>query len=141
MDRWDLLYRYSSTGIGGIIGFLYGGGTPLLKLLITFVIIDYVTGCIASIYVTGSWRGLNSKVGFKGIAKKVMIFALVAVASQVDSALGDSHIFRDATIFFYIANELISILENATKMNMNVPDQLKQAIQVLKGKGSEKDTK
>jgi toxin secretion/phage lysis holin len=137
MERWDLFYRYIVTALGGTVGFLYGGGTPLLKLLVTFVIIDYITALIATVYVNG-WKSLSSKVGFKGIAKKIMIFALVAIASQVDSALGDSHIFRDATIFFYIANELISVLENATKMNMSVPEQLKQAIQMLKGKGEGK---
>jgi toxin secretion/phage lysis holin len=134
VERWDLVYKGFVTGGGALIGYLYGGESPLLNLLLAFVAFDYLSACIAAVYVDG-WKALSSKIGFKGIAKKIMIFALVAVAHLVDSALGENHIFRDATIFFYIANEFISILENAAKMNLAVPDKLKEAIQVLKGKG------
>ena len=96
------------------------------------VIADYITGLLAG----GSTVGLSSKVGFKGIAKKVVIFVIVGVAHGIDILLGDKNMFRDATIFFYLANEVISILENAAKMEVLVPIKLQEAIkQFLKLSG------
>ncbi|RAP30414.1 hypothetical protein C2W64_01610 [Brevibacillus laterosporus] len=73
-----------------------------------------------------------------GIALKVFIFAMVAVAHVVDSALGDQHVFQNATVFFYLANELLSILENAGRIGLPVPDVIKRAVEVLKDKGEGK---
>lgn len=132
--NWDVFYKVGATSIGAVIGYLFGGWDVLLQILLVFVCIDYISGLLAS----GVEGKLSSKVGFKGIAKKVMIFALVAVAHMIDKALGESHIFRDAVIFFYIGNELLSILENTGRIGVPVPEQLKQAVQVLKGKGDGK---
>ena len=129
--NWEAIYKLGFTSLGAVGGFLFGGWSAVLSILLAFVIADYVTGIMAG-YVEGK---LNSKVGFKAIPKKVMIFILVAVAHLIDNALGENHMFRDAVIFFYIGNELISILENAGRIGVPVPEQLKQAIQVLKGKG------
>ncbi|MDQ0269007.1 phage holin family protein [Cytobacillus purgationiresistens] len=115
---------------GTAASYLFGGGTTLLQILLVFVILDYATGIIAGAY--GS--GLSSKVGFKGIAKKVMIFALVAVAHLIDTVLGDNHLIRDAVIFFYLANEVISIIENAGKIGLPVPSVITRAVEVLKSK-------
>jgi toxin secretion/phage lysis holin len=60
---------------------------------------------------------------------------MVAIAHLVDTALGDGHLLRDATIFFFLANELHSILENAGRVGLPVPDPIKRAVEVLKGKG------
>ena len=103
----------------------------MLNILLAFVIIDYVTG-IGAAAKEGS---LNSSVGYWGIAKKVSIFAIVAVAHLVDTALGDAHIFRDMAVFFYLANELLSLLENAGRLGAPVPPGLQKAVEVLKGKG------
>ena len=83
---------------GAAASFLFGGWSALLNILLAFVAIDYITGCIAS----GVQGKLNSQVGWKGIAKKVAIFFIVAVAHMVDVALGggETHMFRDAAIFF-----------------------------------------
>jgi toxin secretion/phage lysis holin len=132
--NWEAFYKIGATITGGFIGVAYGGWNPLLSILASFVIVDYATGIMAG-YVEGK---LSSKVGFKAIPKKIMIFVLVAIAHQIDMALGENHLFRDATIFFYISNEIISILENAGRIGVPVPEQLKQAIQVLKGKGEGK---
>src|SRR5690606_28736277 len=114
---------------GGLASFLWGGWSTLMGILLAFVFIDYATGLFAS-----ALEGrLSSKVGFKGIFKKVMIFAIVAVAHLIDEALGGQNdIFRDATIFFYLANELLSILENAGRAGLPVPDKLQNAVDVLK---------
>jgi toxin secretion/phage lysis holin len=124
------IYKVGSTALGGVIGYLYGGWSVLLGILLTSVLIDYATGMMAA-FVEGN---LKSEIGFKRIPKKVMIFAMVAVAHLVDRAIGTNDIFRDATIFFYLANELLSIIENAGRIGLPVPEQMKQAIEVLKGK-------
>ena len=136
MERLDIIYKTGVVILGGITGFFFGELTGLLVALFWMVVIDYGTGVTAG-YVEGT---LSSKVGFKGIAKKVMIFVMVALAHQVDSALGTRNMFRDATIVFYIANELLSIFENAGRMGVPVPERLMQAVEILKGrsKGSDK---
>lgn len=131
--NWEAVYKIGLTGLGAIGGYMFGGWSALLSILLAFVIADYVTGIMAG-YVEGK---LNSKIGFKAIPKKVMIFILVAVAHLIDTSLGQNHMFRDAVIFFYLGNELISILENAGRIGVPVPEQLRQAIQVLKGRKPE----
>lgn len=120
----DNFLRGISTVLGAMIGLVFGNWDALLGVLMAFVIADYITGLLAG----GSTVGLSSKVGFKGIAKKVVIFVIVAVAHGIDILLGDKNMFRDATIFFYLANEVISILENAAKMEVLVPIKLQEAI-------------
>ncbi|UYL94164.1 holin [Geobacillus phage vB_GthS_PK5.2] len=128
-------YRITMTALGGIIGYLWGGWNTLLGILLAFVIIDYITGFIAA----GAEGKLSSEVGFKGIAKKILIFVLVAVAHLLDEALGGNNdIFRDAVIFFYLANELLSIIENAGRAGLPIPEVLKNAVEILKGKGEAK---
>jgi len=120
---------------GGLASFLFGGWSALLSVLLAFVAIDYVTGLIAA----GVSGELNSNKGWVGIAKKVSIFFIVAVAHLVDGALGgEAHMFRDAAIFFYIANELLSITENAGRIGIPVPDRVVNAVEVLRGKGEDK---
>ncbi|KAF4324796.1 hypothetical protein G195_001011 [Phytophthora kernoviae 00238/432] len=103
----------------------------MLGVLLVFVILDYLTG-IAAAGMTGK---LESNVGMFGIARKVFIFAMVSVAHLVDGVLGDGHLFRDAVAFFYIANELLSIIENGGRLGAPIPPVIRQAIEVLKGKG------
>ena len=116
---------------GAAVSYFYGGWSALLQVLLAFVIIDYVTGVLASA-IEGR---LSSVIGAKGIAKKVFIFVIVAVAHLVDTSLGEAHVFRDATIFFYLANELLSILENAGRVGLPIPPVIAQAVQALQGKG------
>ena len=118
---------------GAAASYLFGGWSTLLGVLLTFVVIDYVSGVIAA----GAEGALKSKVGLIGIARKVFIFAMVAIAHLVDSALGDQHVLRDATIFFYLANELLSIIENAGRVGLPVPTPIQRAVEVLKGKGDQ----
>ena len=115
---------------GSIISFLFGGWSSLLTILLAFVVLDYVTGVLAA----AKEGKLNSEVGLWGIARKVAIFAVIAVAHLVDSALGDAHLFRDAAIFFYLANELLSIIENTRRTCVPIPEKLKGAVEVLRGR-------
>jgi toxin secretion/phage lysis holin len=130
--NWEIIYKTIFTGTGAVVGYLFGGWSVLLQILLALVIIDYVTGLLAS----GVEGKLSSKVGFKGIAKKIMIFCLVAVGHLIDKAIGDGSMIQNAILFFYLGNELLSILENAGRTGLPVPDQIKNAINVLKGKSN-----
>ncbi|MGX2959389.1 phage holin family protein [Peribacillus sp. JNUCC 23] len=127
MERLDVFFKVAATLAGGVTGYLFGGDT-LFQILLVFVAIDYMQGLLASAYE----GKLSSKIGFRGIAKKVMIFAIVA--HLIDTAIGENHLIRDAAIYFYLANELLSILENASRTGLPVPSQIKNAVLVLKGK-------
>lgn len=119
---------------GAAVSYLFGGWSSLLTILLTFVVFDYVTGFAAA----AKEGRLNSEVGAWGIAKKVGIFAIVAVAHLVDTALGDAHLFRDAAIFFFLANELLSVIENAGRIGVPIPPVLQRAVEILRGKGEAK---
>lgn len=115
------------TAIGAAVcGFLFGRMDGLMYALIAFMALDYLTGVL----VATAQKELSSKVGFKGIAKKVIILALVAVGHILDThVLGGGAVCRSAVSGFYIANEGISILENAAELGLPLP---KKLIDVLK---------
>lgn len=137
MERVDVVFKTGAAILGGITGLIFGESTGLLVALFWMVVIDYVSGLAAGY----TEKTLSSKIGFKGIIKKVMIFIMVALAHLVDSALGTKNMFRDATIVFYMANELLSIFENAGRVGVPVPERLTQAVEVLKGKSKEAEKK
>ena len=118
---------------GAAVSFFFGGWSTLLGVLLAFVVMDYLSGMVAAA-IEGV---LSSSVGLKGIARKVFIFGMVAVAHLVDTAIADVHVFRDATIFFSLANELLSIVENSGRIGLPVPNIIKQAVEILKGKSKE----
>lgn len=103
----------------------------MLDVLMLCVVFDYFTG----IFAAWAEKTLSSRIGFVGIAKKAIIFILVAVCHKVDLVLGNAHFFRDAVVFFYIANEMLSILENAGRIGVPIPPVIQQAVAALKGKG------
>ena len=116
------------TGISTFFVYVFGGVDVAFKCLIVIMIIDYITGVIAN------RLNLDSKIGFSGIAKKVMILALVAVGAQVDKAMGtDGYMCRTIVTMFYIANESLSIVENSAKMGLPVPKKLIECLEQLKG--------
>ena|SRR5690625_436743 len=114
---------------GGLASYLFGGWSVLIQTLVFFIVLDY----LFAVLVAGARGELSSKKGFKGIAKKVAILVLVAVAHQVDKVIGDGSLIMDSVIFFYIANELLSILETTAKTDLPIPSVLKNAVNTLKG--------
>jgi toxin secretion/phage lysis holin len=114
--------------IGGFLGYYIGGIDTLITALIIFVIIDYVTGVTAGWYT----KTLSSDIGLRGIVKKIMLFVLVAVAVQVDLVFGSNNVLRSAVIFFLLANEGLSILENLGKMDIGIPPMIKKALESMK---------
>ena len=134
MKESILAAKLACSLIGGIIGFMFGKLDGLITALIVFVTIDYVTGFICA------WaeKKLSSEVGAKGIAKKVFIFFLVAVANVIDTQiLKEGSTLRTAVIFYYLANEGLSIVENAARLGLPVPPKLKDALEQLSDNGDE----
>ncbi|PYE95044.1 phage holin family protein [Bacillus sp. 196mf] len=137
MDRIDVLMKTFVAAFGGFCGYFLGGWDTTLKVLVIMAAIDYLTGVCAAGY-NGE---LKSKVGFKGIAKKVVLFLLVGVATQLDTALGSNSAMREATIFFFMGNELLSLLENAGRMGIPLPQPLTNAVEILGGKQKQEEKK
>ncbi|MDM5198457.1 phage holin family protein [Fictibacillus enclensis] len=136
MSRVQMLFKSCSALAGAYAGYFFGPMSPLIIALVILAILDYLTGIIASAYE----GKLSSSVGFKGILKKIAIFCIVAVAHSLDTLLG-GHYIRDATIFFYLSNELLSIIENAGRTNIPLPPAIRKAFLVLKQKEEEKEKK
>ena len=121
--------------LGAVLGWFFGGLDTLLYILVVFVAVDYLTGVFAAFFQ----RKVSSRIGVKGIMKKVLIFLLVGIGNGVDMALGiDGAPVRTAVIFFYLSNEGISILENAARMGLPVPAVLKKVLGELQEDGNEK---
>lgn len=127
--------QYVFAAMGGALGAVMGGYDGFLYALIVFVVMDYVTGVMVGILN----KELSSRIGFRGIFKKVVIFWLVAVAHIIDThVIGNGSVLRIAVIFFYLSNEGISILENATVIGLPVPGKLKEILeQIREGKEDE----
>ncbi len=120
--------------IGGWLGWLLGGWDGFLYALVVFVVIDYLTGLMAAVVE----KKLSSEVGFRGIFKKVLIFMLVGIGSVIDQQIiGDGSVLRTAVIFFYISNEGISIIENAGRIGLPIPQKLKEILEQLNTKEGE----
>ncbi len=121
--------------IGGYIGWFLGGFDGFLYALVAFVIIDYITGLMAAFIE----KKLSSSIGSKGIFKKVLIFILVGIGHIIDlHIIKNGSAVRTAVFFFYLSNEVLSIIENATRIGLPVPEQLRVVFKELK-KGDEKD--
>lgn len=114
--------------IGGYIGWFLGGVDGFMYALIAFVIIDYVTGLMVAVLE----RKLSSEVGFRGIFKKVLIFAMVGIGNIIDVYLiKNGSAIRTAVIFFYVSNEGISIIENSAKVGLPIPEKLRDVLKQL----------
>ncbi len=114
--------------VGGWLGWFLGGCDGLIYALIAFVVLDYVTGVMCAV----ADRRLSSSAGFRGIFRKVLIFALVGIGHILDTqVIGAGGILRTAVIFFYLSNEGVSLIENAAHLGLPVPAKLKTALEVI----------
>lgn len=129
-DIWSGV-QLAFAAIGGGLGWFLGGLDGFLYALVAFVVIDYLTGIMAAAVE----KKLSSEVGFRGIFKKILIFMLVGIGSILDrQIIGDGSVLRTAVIFFYISNEGISIIENAGRIGLPIPQKLKDILEQLKTK-------
>ena len=120
--------------VGGWLGWFLGGCDGLLYALVAFVAVDYVTGVLCAV----ADRKLSSEVGFRGIAKKALIFLLVGMANVLDvQVIGSGCVLRTAVVFFYISNEGVSLVENAAHLGLPVPEKLKDVLAQLHGRAED----
>jgi len=121
--------------VGGWLGYFLGGCDGLLYTLLAFVVLDYITGIMCAV----ADHKLSSAVGFKGIFRKILIFALVGVGHLLDvQVLGAVGVLRTAVIFFYLSNEGVSLIENAAHLGLPIPAKLKAVLEQLHDR-AEKD--
>ncbi len=111
------------------IGYFFGEVNGLIHALVVFAIVDYITG----VFKSSKDNTLSSRIGFEGIKRKVTMFLLVGVANILDKELireftGSNELVRSLVIFFYMANEGLSILENAIAIGLPVPERLKNML-------------
>lgn len=123
--------------VGGFIAAALGGWDTAIITLLVFMLIDFVSGWICAAVFHASKKsatgGLKSHEGFKGLCKKCMVILLVVVANLLDMQIGTSYI-RDAVCIAFIANELLSIVENAALMGVPVPKVISKALDILNEK-------
>ncbi|MBQ3964046.1 MAG: phage holin family protein [Firmicutes bacterium] len=132
-EFWSVI-QFVFAAVGGWLGWFLGGCDGLLYALIAFVVVDYITGVMCAVVD----KKLSSEVGFKGIFKKILIFLLVGIANLLDvNIIGNGSVLRTAAIFFYLSNEGVSLLENATHLGLPVPEKLKSVLQQLHDRAEE----
>lgn len=125
--------KYLLTLVVSGTAYLVGGWDKAMIILLTLTIIDYVTGLIRACIRCE----LDSRVGAKGIAKKVCMFVVVAVAVQIELFVGQPESLHNIVCYFYVVNEAISILENVGDY-VPIPEELKRFINRLKNKDGDK---
>lgn len=122
------LFKMAVAAVGTMVSYLLGDWDTALFVLIAFMVLDYVTGVIVA-YVN---KTVDSEIGFKGLAKKLFIIIILIAAVCLDRLLNnDGWVFRTLVCYFYIANEGISLLENAGNLGLPVPNKLKEALEQL----------
>lgn len=123
-EFWNMV-QLIFAAVGGWLGYFLGGCDGLLIALVVFAVVDYITGVMCAV----SDKELSSKVGFRGICRKVLIFILVGAANILDAqVIGSGSVLRTAVIFFYLSNEGVSLLENAAHLGLPIPKKLKDVL-------------
>ena len=137
---WDKTIKALAAVAGAVLG-LFGEWSNLHTILTVLMLTDYVTGCVVAALGRSPKTesgGLSSKVGFVGLAKKGFIMAIVLLATMLDRALGNTSLmFQSAALCYYIANEGLSILENAGLLGVPYPAKLRKALESLREKDKE----
>lgn len=115
--------------IGGFFSYWLGGWDVLLKTIVFLAVVDYITGLIKAVYL----KQLSSEIGFKGLLKKIVMFIVIAVAFVIQMLIGGTVPLREVVIMFYIANEALSLLENAA-IFVPIPEKLRDVLLQLRDK-------
>lgn len=134
MENIITAIKIACGAVAAVLSNIFGGFDVIFVALLWCILIDYITGICAAIYL----KKLNSEIGFKGILKKVVILCIIALSHELSVVVGVPEI-RDLVVGFYIANEGISILENAGKMNIPVAKALSKFLEQLKEKANDND--
>ena len=135
MSKIQIIIDSIAGAVGAVLGFMYGEVTGLFWALIAFMATDYITGVV----VAAINKQLSSEVGFRGLAKKLMILVFVSLGHIADMyVLGGTPVAMSAFMLFYIANEGLSIIENAGNLGLPVPKKLKDIMVQLKKESEDK---
>ena len=135
-EFWNVI-QFVFSAVGAWLGYFLGGCDGLIYALLVFVAIDYLTGIMCAV----SDRKLSSAVGFRGICRKILIFILVGLAHILDvHILGEAGVLRTAVIFFFLANEGLSILENSAHLGLPIPEALKEVLEQLHNRAEKSET-
>ena len=127
----DNIFKNILAGVCTVLSFLFGDMEGLMVALIALIVLDYISGVIAAAVE----KRLSSEVGAKGIAKKIFMLLIVALANIVDiNVIGDGHVLKTVTVVFYICNECISLIENAGRIGVPVPKKLLDVLEQLRDK-------
>ena len=125
----DNIFKNILAGVCTILSFLFGDIEGMMVALIALIVLDYISGVIAAAVE----KRLSSEVGAKGIAKKIFMLLIVALANIVDiNVIGDGHVLKTVTVVFYICNECISLIENAGRIGVPVPKKLLDVLEQLR---------
>ena len=136
MSKIQIIIDSIAGAVGAVLGFMYGEVTGLFWALIAFMALDYITGVVVAIIE----KRLSSEVGFRGLAKKFLILVFVAVGYIADTyILGGTPAAMSAVMLFYIANEGISIIENAAALGLPVPKKLTSIMEQIKNKSESEE--
>ena len=130
---WKLLFA----DICGIAVLIWGEMDGLFAALLILMVLDYITGVFAGIFR----KKIDSRIGFRGILRKVMMLVIVAVGHVLDAYVlgGDADVCRALVCGFYVANEGISILENTARMGVRYPKKLLDILKQLKSENDENE--
>ena len=136
MSKIQIIIDSIAGAVGAVLGFMYGEVSGLFWALIAFMALDYITGVIVAVIE----KRLSSEVGFRGLAKKFLILVFVAVGHIADTyILGGTPAAMSAVMLFYIANEGISIIENAAALGLPVPKKLTSIMEQIKNKSESEE--
>lgn len=119
----NAIFSFIATGFMWLVG----GFDLAFKTLAIIMILDYITGVISAMYK----KKINSKIGFKGILKKSLYIIVIILATLLDNLL-NQNVIRYVVIYFFVANDGISIIENIAKCNVKLPKKLTEMLEQLK---------
>lgn len=141
MDNvWAWMIK-AGAAIGGAVASFFGGWDSFLIAMIVFMVIDYATGLAVGIANKSHKTengGLDSRVGWKGLIKKATVLLVIGMATVLDNVVGTDHMIRSAAVFFYIANEGLSILENVAVLGVPMPKIIGSVLEQMQEQKTEK---
>ena len=121
-------------GLGTVIVYMFGGIDVAMQCLLIAIALDYISGLIKAF----SLKVLSSKIGFRGLVKKIGVLVLVMLAVLIDRVTGESGAIRTLVIYYFVANEGLSIIENLGEAGLPIPKVIKNALKALRDQGNGK---
>lgn len=128
----ELTYKFVVTALGAefstVFIFIFGEFDISLQCIVIAIVLDYISGLIKAFCT----KTLSSKIGIQGLLKKVGILCIVALATIIDHVTGESGAIRTLVIYYFVANEGLSVLENLAQAGLPIPQTIKKALKALK---------